>query len=156
MGVVPQHDPGAGRGGRTVVACALAWLMPGAGHLYLGRKVKAAVFFVVVSATFLLGLAMEGRVYLAASDQPLSYLATAANLGIGPMDLIGRRASYERVIYFMPPERERALHQEILDVTRRRILASTHEYGTTFILTASLMNILLILDAFDIGIGRKS
>ena len=40
--------------------------------------------------------------------------------------------------------------------TRARILAVTHEYGTTFLLTAGLMNILLILDVFDLGIGRKN
>jgi hypothetical protein len=98
---------------------------------------------------------MEGRVYLASPEQPLSYLATFANLGLGPMDLLGRRASYDQILYRFPRETDRALHREILEKTRRRILASTHEYGTTFMLTASLMNILLILDAFDIGIGRK-
>jgi len=146
---------GSGAGGRTALACILAWALPGAGHLYLGKKGKAAVFFLVVTATFLLGLEMDGRVYLASADQPLSYLATFANLGLGPMDLIGREVSYDRIIYFLPDERDRALHQKILDRTRSQILQPTHEYGTTFILTASLMNMLLILDAFDIGIGRK-
>jgi TM2 domain-containing membrane protein YozV len=144
-----------GRRGRTAVACVLAWLVPGGGHFYLGKPAKAAVFFVVVTLTFFLGLSMEGRVYLASPEQPLSYLATFANLGLGPMDLLGRRASYDQILYRFPRETDRALHREILEKTRRRILASTHEYGTTFMLTASLMNILLILDAFDIGIGRK-
>jgi TM2 domain-containing membrane protein YozV len=141
--------------GRTALACVLAWVLPGAGHLYLGKRVKAVIFFAVVTVTFLLGLAMDGRVYLAASDQPLSYLATAANMGLGPLDLLGRKASYDRIIYTFPSELDRAFHAEILEKTRRRILAATHEYGTTFILTASLMNLLLILDAYDIGIGRK-
>jgi hypothetical protein len=141
--------------GRTTLACILAWVMPGAGHFFLGKRVKAAIFFGVVTLTFLFGLSLEGRVYLAAPDQPLSYLATAANLGLGPMDLLGRKATYDRVLYRFPNEMDRALHAEILERTRSRILAPTHEYGTTFILTASLMNILLILDAFDIGIGRK-
>lgn len=142
-------------GGRTALACVLAWVIPGGGHLFLGKKTKSIVFFGVVTLTFLFGLAMDGRVYLASSDQPLSYLATFANLGLGPMDLIGRRASYDRIIFRFPDEIDRALHQEILDKTRRRILVPTHEYGTTFILTAGLMNILLILDVFDTGVGRK-
>ena len=141
--------------GRAALACVLAWLIPGGGHLYLGKRVKAVIFFVVVVVMFALGLAMDGRVYLAASDQPLSYLAAAANLGMGPLDLIGRRISYDQIIYLVPPERDRAHYEEIMDRMRRRILIGTHEYGTTFILTASLMNILLILDAFDIAIGRK-
>jgi len=141
---------------RAVVACMLAWLMPGGGHLYLGKKGKAGIFFVVILVTFAAGIAMDGRVYLAGSDQPLSFLAAFANVGLGPLDLLGRTFSYDRIIYFMPDPRNRALYGEILDKTRRKILSPTHEYGTTFILTASLMNILLILDAYDISVGRKS
>jgi uncharacterized protein DUF6677 len=143
-------------GGRTAVACVMAWLIPGGGHFYLGKRAKSLVFFVVVTVTFLFGLAMDGRVYLASPDQPLSYLATFANLGLGPMDLVGREASYDRILFRFPDEMDRAQYQEILDRTRKRILAPTHEYGTTFILTAGLMNILLILDVFDTGIGRKT
>ncbi|MBI3450975.1 MAG: hypothetical protein HY049_18930 [Acidobacteria bacterium] len=143
-------------GGRTAMACALAWLIPGAGHLYLGRKAKSIIFFAVVTLTFFFGLAMDGRVYLASPEQPLSYLATFANLGVGPLDLVGRQLSYERIIFRVPEEIDRALYGEVLDRTRRRILVPTHEYGTTFILTAGLMNILLILDVFDIGVGRKT
>ena len=134
----------------------MAWVIPGGGHLFLGKRAKSVVFFVVVTLTFVFGLAMDGRVYLASPDQPLSYLATFANLGLGPMDLIGRHASYDRILFRFPDEMDRALYQEILDRTRKRILVPTHEYGTTFILTAGLMNILLILDVFDIAIGRKT
>ena len=141
---------------RVALACVLAWLLPGAGHFYLGRRAKGLVFLCIVLITFFTGLALSGRVYLATADQPLSYLATFANLALGPLDLIGRQLSYERIIYVFPRETDRMLYQDILDRTRARILAVTHEYGTTFILTAGLMNILLILDAFDIGIGRKA
>ena len=141
---------------RVVVACLLAWLLPGAGHFYLGRRGRGMIFLAIVLITFFTGLALQGRVYLATADQPLSYLATFANLALGPLDLIGRQISYDQIIYVFPAETDRLLYQDILDRTRARILAVTHEYGTTFILTAGLMNILLILDAFDIGIGRKS
>ena len=141
---------------RTSIACLLAWAVPGAGHFFLGRRVKGMVFLAIVLITFAAGLAFQGRVYLANPEQPLSYLATFANLALGPLDLIAREVSYERVIYFFPRESDRDRYQEILDKTRARILAVTHEYGTTFLLTAGLMNILLILDVFDLGIGRKS
>ena len=140
---------------RISIACLLAWAVPGAGHFFLGRRVKGFVFLAIVLVTFMAGLAFQGRVYLANPEQPLSYLATFANLGLGPLDVIARQASYDRVIYFFPRETDRDLYQDILDKTRARILAVTHEYGTTFLLTAGLMNILLILDVFDLGIGRK-
>ncbi len=140
---------------RVALACVLAWLVPGAGHFVLGKRGKAGVFLAIVLVTFLSGIALDGRVYLASRDQPLSYLATFANVALGPLDLIGREASYARIIYFTPPESDRAAYQDILDRTRRKILSVTNEYGTTFVLTAGLMNILLILDVFDLGIGRK-
>ncbi len=144
------------RDARTIVlACLLAWLLPGAGHVYLGRRAKGAIFLGIVLATLVSGLLLQGRVYLANPEQPLSYLATFANVALGPLDLIGRQLSYDRILYVLPPESNHALHQETLAMIRARILAVTHEYGTTFLLTAGLMNILLILDVFDIGIGRK-
>jgi hypothetical protein len=136
-------------------ACALAWVVPGAGHLFLGKKLAAAVFFLVVVATFTLGLMQGGKVYLVDRTQPLSYLATFTNLALGPLDLLGRNAVYGRIALRMPADRESEEAREILQAARRRIQRETYEYGTTYLLTAGLMNILLILDAFDIGIGRK-
>jgi hypothetical protein len=137
------------------IACLLAWVLPGGGHWFLGRRMKAVVFLALVLMTFFTGLVMQGRVYLANPEQPLTYLATFANVALGPLDLIGRRIFYERIIYIFPSESDPNLYQEIMRLNRAKILAVTHEYGTTFVLAAGLMNILLILDVFDIGIGRK-
>ena len=141
---------------RIILACALAWIVPGSGHIFLGKKSKGFLFLAIVVLTFSTGLILDGRVYLANPKQPLSYLATFANISLGPLDLIGRQISYDRIIFRYPKEHERELYQDVLDRTRARILAVTNEYGTTFLLTAGLMNILLILDAFDLGIGRKT
>jgi hypothetical protein len=35
------------------------------------------------------------------------------------------------------------------------VRSPNNEYGTTFLLTAGLMNLLLILDAWDVARGRK-
>jgi len=142
--------------GRVALACVLAWALPGAGHFYLGKRTKGILFLAIVLTTFLAGLGLQGRVYLANAEQPLSYLATFANVALGPLDLVGRQITYARILYRFPSEMEPGLYQEIQDRNRERILAETHEYGTTFVLTAGLMNILLILDVFDFGIGRKS
>ncbi len=141
---------------RIALACLLAWAVPGGGHYFLGKRAKGALFLAIVCATFFSGLVLQGRVYLANPEQPLSYLATFANVSLGPLDLIGRQLSYDRLIYFFPRETSRGLYQDVLDRTRARILVVTNEYGTTFMLTAGLMNILLILDCFDLGIGRKT
>ena len=144
------------RGLSAIVACSLAWILPGAGHFYLGKRKRAAVFFSVVFATFLLGLLNEGRAYLADRDQPLTYLATLTNVATGPLDFLSRRATYHRLAYKLPLEQNSPQAQELLADMRRKVAEVTDEYGTTYLLTAGLMNMLLILDAFDIAIGRKS
>jgi hypothetical protein len=140
---------------RTLLACTLAWLVPGGGHLYLKRPFKAVTFFCLVLLTFFLGLSLHGRAYLVDDEQPLlSALATFANVGAGPLDLLARTWTYQELAYRLPPDGQPG-HDELQARMRARVLEPSYEYGTTFILTAGLMNILLILDAFDIAIGRK-
>jgi uncharacterized protein DUF6677 len=140
----------------AVVSCVLAWLLPGAGHVYLGKRRRGAVFFLVVLATFLLGLLNDGRSYLADGQQPLTYLATLANLATGPLEIVSRHATYHRLVYSLPADENSPEAQALLTAMRDKVKSVTDEYGTTYLLTAGLMNMLLILDAFDIAIGRKT
>lgn len=119
---------------RSVLAMVLAWLVPGAGHFYLGRRRRAAAFFAIVLFMFVIGLAIDGNLYtLRESGRALlRVLASLGTMGAG-------------VIYFIA--RSLGPHG---DVT-----STTYEYGTTFTLTAGLMNLLLVLDCFDIAGGRK-
>ncbi len=140
---------------RPALACALAWLVPGGGHLYLRRPFKAVLFFCVVLGTFFLGLALHGRAYAVDREQPLlSALATFANVSTGPVDLLSRTSTFQRLTYRLPGE-DHPEHETLMARVRQRVLQPTYEYGTTFLLAAGLMNLLLILDAFDISIGRK-
>jgi len=125
----------AGLGGRhPAVAVALAWILPGLGHLYLGRRKTALLYALIVTATFLLGLSFEGRLYTIDRSQPLSILATFAVSGAGVLNLAARFLS---------------------DNPSGAILAPTYEYGCAYLLTAGLMNLLLMLDAWDIAQGKK-
>lgn len=114
------------------MAMTLALLIPGAGHLYLGKRARAMVFAVVILTMFFLGLALEGRLYVVEAGKPLSILATAASMGAGTPYFLAR--------IFGPWGNPASL---------------TYEYGTAFGLTAGLMNLLVILDTFDISRGRK-
>jgi hypothetical protein len=138
------------------LSCSLAWLVPGAGHFYLGKRRRAVVFFLVVLATFLLGILNEGRSYLMDRDQPLTILATLTNIATGPIELISRRATYRTLSYVLPEDENDPAAVRLLEAMRRKVRVVTDEYGTTYLLAAGLMNILLILDAFDIAVGRKS
>lgn len=154
--VVEQAAPRARPAAAPFVACLLAWLVPGLGHLYLGRKGRAGVFFAVVVSLFALGVASGGAASLFEQRQPLTFLATLDNLATGPIDLISRYATYGAIVYALPGEEGDSRRSELLERLRTRVRSVTYEYGTTFLLTAGLMNILLILDAFDIATGRKA
>ncbi|MGI8785413.1 MAG: DUF6677 family protein [Acidobacteriota bacterium] len=117
----------------TVLACVLAWVVPGAGHFFLRRWVRGTVFFVSVVSLFLIGLALDGKLFGAEFTDLFSVLKFVDNAAIG-------------IFYFAG----RTMDKGIGDLT-----SLSYEYGNTFLYTAGLLNMLLILDAFDIAQGRK-
>jgi TM2 domain-containing membrane protein YozV len=137
----------------ALVPCVLAWLLPGAGHFYLGRRLRGISFLAIVLITYVLGLSLDGRAYIADRLHPLTYLATFANIGLGPLDILERRATYGELVWRLP---QGPAGEVLLDRMRDRVRSGRSEYGTTFLLTAGLMNLLLILDAFDVATGRKA
>lgn len=116
---------------RTVTAMLLALLIPGAGHIFLRRHARGVAFFAIVLALFGIGLLIDGHLYTPEGGL-LNLLATIGSMGIGSPYFIAR--------YFG---------------TFGDIRAITYEYGSTFTLTAGLMNLLLVADAYDIAEGRK-
>lgn len=43
-----------------LVAGLLAWLIPGAGHFYIGRRVRGIILFIVINTTFWTGVGIGG------------------------------------------------------------------------------------------------
>jgi hypothetical protein len=155
-----SQDPGSSHAGapehgrpRALLSCALAWLLPGAGHFFLGRRRRGLAFLGIVLATYLLGLGLDGRAYLADREHPLTALATFANVGVGPLDLLQRHATYDRFVWQLPAG---PAQEPLLAAMRTRIRSQYSDYGSAFLLTAGLMNLLLILDAYDVAVGRKA
>jgi hypothetical protein len=113
--------------------CAMAWLVPGAGHLWLRRTQKGVVFLLVLALMFAIGLALQGRIFPFQFSQPLVALAALADLGIG-------------ALYFLA---------WMMGWGGGTSVALTYEYGNTFLIVAGLLNLLVVLDAFDVAVGRK-
>jgi hypothetical protein len=112
---------------------AAAWLIPGAGHLWLGRRQKGLTFLITLTAMFAFGLWIEGRLFPFDFRQPLVALSAFGDLGIG-------------LPYFIA---------KALNAGDGRVVAITYEYGNAFIIVAGLLNMLVVLDVFDIAQGRK-
>lgn len=117
----------------ALVCTLLAWLVPGAGHLYLRRWGRGLLFLALVLTAVAVGVGLEGKLWRLVPGQPLSYLGTLACVGLGiPYFVLRFVLGY---------------HGEVL--------SQGYEYGAAFLLTAGLMNVLLILDAWDLAKGLK-
>jgi hypothetical protein len=116
-----------------VVLCVVAWAVPGAGHALLGKIDKAIAFFVPIVVLFVVGLWLEGRIFPIELSQPLVALAALANLGVGAPYLIAWLAG----------------------VGAGNVVAPAYEYANTYLIVAGLLNALVVLDAYDIIVGRK-
>src|SRR5512141_1492955 len=116
-------------GGLVLLALA-AWLVPGSGHLWLGRRFKGAVFFVALVAMFGIGLALQGRLFPFQSSEPLVFLAALADVAIG-------------LPYFLA---------WMLGVGTGQVGAVTYEYANAFLIVAGLLNTLVVLDAYDTAV----
>jgi hypothetical protein len=88
-----------------MLLCVGAWLVPGGGHLWLGRREKGVVFLAMIPLMFVTGMPWMVARFVGAGD------------GV--------------------------------------VTAATWEYGNAFMIVAGLLNFLIILDAYDIAMGRK-
>jgi len=117
----------------AVVAPAVGWLIPGAGHMIQKRWIRGGLLFISIVALFLLGLAMQGRIYKANGGDILDMLGFIGNLGAGGLYIITLA----------------------MDWGQGAIAFATADYGTKFMIVAGLLNFISIADAYHIAIGKK-
>lgn len=125
----PEPAPAA----HPYLAALLAWLVPGAGHFYLRRRLRGGLFCLIVFTTLVVGWVLQGRLYHVDAAHPMTLLGTLGEAGAGVAYLFLRSLAHYQGM----------------------VTAPGYEYGTTFLLTAGLMNLLLVLDTWDIAQGRK-
>jgi hypothetical protein len=107
--------------------------VPGLGHIWLGRRQKGTIFLVSLTLMFVFGLWLEGALFPFQLAEPLVALGALADLGVGLPYIVARAVG----------------------AGAGRVVAITYEYGNTFLIVAGLLNMLVVLDAFDIAKGRK-
>jgi TM2 domain-containing membrane protein YozV len=109
------------------------WLVPGAGHFLQGKWVRGTLLAVSIIAMFVLGLAMQGKLYTSVQDI-LDMLGVAGDLGSGLLYVVSRVAGWGA----------------------QPIQTTVADYGTKFIVVAGLLNIIAAVDAHNLRTGRKS
>jgi hypothetical protein len=117
----------------AVLAPAVGWLIPGAGHMIQKRWIRGLLLFVSIVTLFVLGLAMQGRIYKANGGDILDILGFIGDVGAGGLYLISLA----------------------MDWGQGAIAFATADYGTKFMIVAGLLNFIAIADAYHIAIGKK-
>ncbi len=117
----------------AVLAPAVGWLIPGAGHMIQKRWIRGGLIFVSIATLFLLGLAMQGRIYKANGGDILDILGFIGDFGAGALYIVTLAA----------------------DWGQGAIAFATADYGTKFMIVAGLLNFIAIADAYHIAIGKK-
>ena len=131
----PPKGPAAGeQKASPLTVCAAALLAPGLGHFMLHRRATGAVFLGSIGLLFGFGIAMEGELFPLDPTAPLTLLAGLAEMGSGGLYAAAR----------------------LLGLGEGNAAASSYEYGYAFLIVAGLLNLLVVLDAWDIATGAKA
>jgi TM2 domain-containing membrane protein YozV len=118
-------------------AVALGWLIPGGGHLLLKRTGRGLLLMATITLMFLCGLMMRGAMFHPESGD---LLTTLINTGGFVGDVCAG------ILYLL---------SAWLGYNQPDMAGAVHDYGTKFLVTAGLLNILAMVDAFEIASGRK-
>jgi hypothetical protein len=118
----------------SVIAPAVGWLIPGAGHLIQKRWIRGLLLMSSVVIMFVLGLLMQGRIYKPNGGDILDILGFIGDIGAGGLYIVTRA----------------------LDAGHGIVAHATADYGTKFIIVAGLLNLISVADAYHIAIGKKS
>jgi hypothetical protein len=115
-------------------ALVAGWLIPGAGHLFLRRWGRGLIILLTITAMFVLGILMRGKLYAPNASDLLDLLGFLGDLGAGLLYFIGHA----------------------LGVGQAPVQVVTADYGAKFIVVAGLLNMISAVDAHNIAVGRKS
>jgi len=119
---------------RALAIGVAGWIVPGLGHVLQKMWGRGILIFVTVGALVLLGAGMRGNVFTSGGDDAFDKLGYAADLGTGSF-------------YFLA----RSLEKRGPDVSH-----AAGDYGTRFLATAGVLNLLAALHAFEAARGRKA
>jgi hypothetical protein len=120
--------------GRAFATGIAGWLLPGLGHAIQQMWGRALVVFLAVGSLVYAGATMRGNVFTSTGTDAFDYLGYVADLGTGSF-------------YFLA----RSIEKNGADVSH-----AGGDYGTRFLATAGVLNLLAALHAYEAARGRKA
>ena len=124
----------------------LGWLIPGGGHFLLGKHARGGLLALAVVVMFLCGIMMRGATFqkpffdMIEGQQRLDLLTKVINTG-GFVGNVASGLPYLMTAWFSYDQPDVAGH--------------VHDYGTKFLVAAGLLNILALVDVFEIATRKK-
>jgi len=118
----------------AVIVGVAGWIVPGLGHALQKMWGRAAACFLTVGLLVILGAGMRGNVFSSAGNDAFDSLGFLADLGTGTFYLLAR-----------------TLEKHGADVSH-----AGGDYGTRFLATAGVLNLLAALHAYEVARGRKA
>jgi hypothetical protein len=117
----------------TFIACIAGYCIPGLGHALLRKWDRAIVFFASIVIMFSIGVKLQGRICGPDFTDIFTTLKFIADAGSGLLYWLGWSQGIGN------PAAE----------------AYTYDYANIFLYVAGLLNMLVVVDVFDIALGRK-
>jgi len=124
--------------GQWLPAVALAWLIPGGGHMLLKRTGRAAILMASVTVMFLFGIFMRGSMFTPQSGDLLTILINYGGF-LGDMS--------SGILYLLATW---------LGYNQPDMAGHVYDYGAKFLVSAGLLNVLAMVDVYEIAVGKKS
>jgi hypothetical protein len=118
---------------KAAMVCVAGVLIPGLGHALFRKWDRALVFFGCILLMIAAGLHLDGRLFAPDFSDLFTSLKFLADAGAG-------------LFYWIP-----WLH----GAGKGDLTAYTYDYANVFIYVAGLLNMLVVVDVFDIAMGRK-
>lgn len=112
-------------------ALLLAWLIPGAGHVLLGKWKKGLFFFGILTATYLFGMWIVGFRPVSWDDNPFYF--------------VGQYGSGATLAVAMLRGSEKA-------ILRPEVHPSWFDPGLLYVCVVGLLNLVILLNIFDLKI----
>lgn len=132
--IAPKPAAVPATGNMSVIVPAVAWLIPGAGHLIQKKWIRGLLLMGSIVIMFVLGLLMQGRIYQPNGGDILDILGFIGDFGNGGLYILSR----------------------VLDLGHGAVAHATADYGTKYIIVSGLLNFISVADAYHIAIGKKS
>lgn len=131
----PEAPPQDSRRAAMAYAIGVAgWIVPGLGHALLKMWSRAVMCFLTVGLLVILGAEMRGNLFDSAARDAFDSLGYLADLGTGTFYLLAK-----------------SVETNGADVSHAR-----GDYGTRFLATAGVLNLLAALHAYEAARGRKA